>query len=135
MEKDYQELCDRMEKDAGAVDFSKKDKIVIGVIGGDGIGPIIVDVAKKVAEKGLGGLEFASGIPGTLGGAVYMNAGAYGGEMKDIIKEVTVLDTAGQLRTLQCDELNLGYRSSILQYKSWIVVKVILQLEEFLLNA
>ncbi|MBQ7016662.1 MAG: UDP-N-acetylmuramate dehydrogenase [Firmicutes bacterium] len=87
-------------------------------------------LSKKVAEKGLGGLEFASGIPGTLGGAIYMNAGAYGGEMKDIIKEVTVLDTAGQLRTLSCEELNLGYRSSILQYKSWIVVKAVLQLEE-----
>ena len=87
-------------------------------------------LAKKAADKGLGGLEFASGIPGTLGGAIYMNAGAYGGEMKDILQEVTVLDMTGQLRHLDRCELNLGYRTSILQSKSWIAVRAILQLEE-----
>lgn len=87
-------------------------------------------LAKKVADKGLSGLEFASGIPGTLGGAVYMNAGAYGGEMKDILQEVTVLDMTGQLRHMDRTEMDFGYRKSILQYKSWIMVRAILQLEE-----
>ncbi len=87
-------------------------------------------LAKMLAEKGLGGLEFASGIPGTLGGAVYMNAGAYGGEMKDIIQEVTVVDMLGKIKHLDRSELQLGYRSSILQRKSWIVIKAILQMEK-----
>lgn len=87
-------------------------------------------LSKKLAEKGLGGLEFASGIPGTLGGAIYMNAGAYGGEMKDVLQEITVVDLAGHIRRLDANELDLGYRSSILQRKSWIVVKAVLKLEE-----
>lgn len=93
-------------------------------------GCTLSSLAKKAAEKGLGGLEFASGIPGTLGGAVYMNAGAYGSEMKDVLQEVTVIDLVGQMKHLDRSELELGYRSSILQRKSWIVVRSILQLEE-----
>ncbi|MCI8632243.1 MAG: UDP-N-acetylmuramate dehydrogenase [Lachnospiraceae bacterium] len=87
-------------------------------------------LAKKAADRGLSGLEFASGIPGSLGGAIYMNAGAYGGEMKDIIQEVTVMDTTGAIRHLDKTELALGYRSSIFQSKSWIILRGILQLEE-----
>lgn len=87
-------------------------------------------LAKKAADKGLSGLEFASGIPGSLGGAIYMNAGAYGGEMKDVLQEVTVIDMLGDLKHLDRSELEMGYRSSILQYKSWVVVRGILQLEE-----
>ena len=87
-------------------------------------------LAKRVAEKGLSGLEFASGIPGSLGGAVYMNAGAYGSEMKDILLEVTILDALGNVRRLDKAELQMGYRTSIFQYKSWTLLSVILQLEE-----
>lgn len=87
-------------------------------------------LAKKAADRGLSGLEFASGIPGSLGGAIYMNAGAYGGEMKDVLQEVTVMDTTGKILYLDRAELELGYRSSIFQYKSWTILKAVLQLEE-----
>lgn len=87
-------------------------------------------LAKKTADEGLSGLEFASGIPGTLGGAIYMNAGAYGNEMKDIIQEVTVIDMLGNIRHIDQSELDFGYRKSIFQYKSWIVLRGIMQLEE-----
>ena len=83
-------------------------------------------LAKMLAEKGLGGLEFASGIPGTLGGAVYMNAGAYGGELKDVLKEVVFLDDALEIRTLPASELKMGYRTSIFEKNpSWCILSAV----------
>ena len=61
------------------------------------------------------GFEFAGGIPGTLGGAVVMNAGAYGGEMKDVLKEVTVMTGDGEIRVIPASELEMGYRTSIIK--------------------
>ena len=73
-------------------------------------------------------MEFASGIPGTIGGAAFMNAGAYGGEMKDIIKSVKVLDTQGEVLVLPKEELKMGYRTSIVKEKGYTVLSVELEL-------
>lgn len=88
-------------------------------------GALLGDVSRAAAAHGLTGLEFAVGIPGTLGGAIVMNAGAYGGEMKDVVTRVTVLDPDdGQLRELGPPQLGFGYRKSALQGTRWIVAEV-----------
>lgn len=79
-------------------------------------------------DASLTGFEFAGGIPGTLGGAVVMNAGAYGGEMKDVLKEVTVLTPEGEILTLQADELHMGYRTSVVKEAGYIVLEAVLSL-------
>lgn len=93
-------------------------------------GALLSTVAGKAAANGLGGMEFAAGIPGTIGGAVFMNAGAYGGEMKQIILKAEVLDENGQVRILTNEELELGYRTSAIKKNGYIVLRVWLQLEE-----
>lgn len=80
------------------------------------------------AKEGLSGLEFASGIPGTLGGAITMNAGAYGGEIKDCLTKARVMDEDGNIRWLTTEELQLGYRSSLIQKKSYIVLEGVFRL-------
>lgn len=86
-------------------------------------------VARVAAEASLTGMEFAGGIPGTIGGAVYMNAGAYGGEMSQIIESVQVLTPQGNVVELSVTELDLGYRHSIVEEKGYVVLSVKLQLE------
>ena len=93
-------------------------------------GTVNAAVARQALDAGLTGFEFAAGIPGTTGGAVVMNAGAYGGEMKDILKEVTVLDEDGRVRTLAAEELELGYRTSIIARKGYIVLDICMKLEK-----
>ena len=86
-------------------------------------------VAKRALDASLTGFDFAAGIPGTIGGAVVMNAGAYGGEMKDILKEVTVLDQNGMIRTIPTEELELGYRTSIIARKGYVVLEAVIVLK------
>lgn len=86
-------------------------------------------ICQTAAKHGLTGLEFAYGIPGSLGGAVYMNAGAYGGEMKDVLLQVECLDDTGTIRTLGIDELELGYRTSIFERTGWCVLRATFQLK------
>ena len=87
-------------------------------------------VARAALEAGLTGFEFASGIPGSIGGAIFMDAGAYGGEMRDIVEAVTVVSGDGkELKTLSVDEMDFGYRTSRLQSTDEIVVSVLLNLE------
>lgn len=93
-------------------------------------GALLSKVAAEALEAGLTGMEFASGIPGTIGGAAFMNAGAYGGEMKDIIKSVKVLDTQGEVRVLPKEELKMGYRTSIVREKGYTVLSVELELSK-----
>ncbi|MEF2954083.1 MAG: UDP-N-acetylmuramate dehydrogenase [Blautia sp.] len=93
-------------------------------------GALLSKVAAEALEAGLTGMEFASGIPGTIGGAAFMNAGAYGGEMKDIIKSVKVLDTQGEVRVLPKEELKMGYRTSIVKEKGYTVLSVELELSK-----
>ena len=86
-------------------------------------------VARQALEASLTGFEFAAGIPGTIGGAVVMNAGAYGGEMKDILKEVTVLDQEGMIQRIPEEELELGYRTSIIARKGYLVLEALIELK------
>lgn len=92
-------------------------------------GALLSQIAAQALRCSLAGFEFASGIPGTLGGAVTMNAGAYGGEMKDVIKSATVLTEDGQILTLPVEELKLGYRTSIIKSESYIVLEAEIELE------
>lgn len=94
-----------------------------------GAGILLSQLSAKVAERGLTGLEFASGIPGTLGGAITMNAGAYGGEMKDCIHCATVLDEQGKIVKFSKDQLELGYRSSQVQKRGLVVLEAEFVLE------
>lgn len=87
-----------------------------------GAGVSLIAVCRAAAENSLSGIEWGYGIPGSLGGGVYMNAGAYGGEMKDILTEVTFLDEAGEYRTLPAAELSLSYRHSIFEDRPGTVI-------------
>ena len=93
-------------------------------------GALLSAIANKALENGLTGFEFAAGIPGTLGGACVMNAGAYGGEMKDVLEEVTVLTEEGEVLTIPKENLELGYRTSIIARKGYIVLEARIQLRE-----
>lgn len=94
-----------------------------------GAGAKLSKIAALACREGLKGFEFASGIPGTLGGAVTMNAGAYGGEMSQVLKSVKVLDENGNILNLKNDELNLGYRHSIVMDEGYVVLEGIINLE------
>ncbi len=96
-----------------------------------GSGYSLVKLAYKVARMGYSGLEFAAGIPGTIGGAIYMNAGAYGFEMSDIIEQVTVLTPSYEKKILKKDNLQFAYRSSFLQDdKDYICLEVVINLKK-----
>lgn len=92
-------------------------------------GILLSRLAAEALKAELSGMEFAAGIPGTLGGAVSMNAGAYGGEMKDILSSVLVLDDQGMLRKIKVQDLQMGYRTSLVREKNWVVLEA-----ELLLN-
>lgn len=93
-------------------------------------GALLSAVANRALSESLTGFEFAAGIPGTLGGACVMNAGAYGGEMKDVLKAVTVLTQEGEVLTLSNEELELGYRTSVIARKHYIVLEAEIALSE-----
>ena len=93
-----------------------------------GSGVSLAQASKKAAELGLSGMEFAVGIPGSIGGAVYMNAGAYDGEMSKVVKSVRVMDAAGEVSELSVGELDFGYRHSALQGSGKIVTSVTVEL-------
>ena len=92
-------------------------------------GALLSGIAAKAFAAELTGFEFASGIPGTIGGACVMNAGAYGGEMKDVLESVTVLTGEGEIIELGRNELELGYRTSVIAKKGYIVLGAVLKLE------
>ena len=93
-------------------------------------GAAMSTVAKAALNHELTGMECLSGIPGTIGGAVTMNAGAYGGEIKDILVEVTVIDESGEICTIPANELELGYRTSVIAKKGYVVLEAVLSLEK-----
>lgn len=86
-------------------------------------GALLSSVARQAAQQELAGMEFAAGIPGSVGGAVVMNAGAYGGEMKQILRKVTVLTEEGREKELSLEELELGYRQSCIARNHYIVLE------------
>ena len=87
-----------------------------------GAGALLIKVCIAARDAGLAGLEFAYGIPGMVGGAVYMNAGAYGGEMRDVLQSARFLDEQGVVRELSAHELLLGYRTSVFEGKPWCIL-------------
>ena len=93
-----------------------------------GAGALLSQVAAKAAAAELGGMEFAAGIPGSVGGAVTMNAGAYGGEMKDILRTVTVLTPEGEMKILDVSEMDLSYRHSCVPEQQYIVLEAEIEL-------
>ena len=93
-------------------------------------GASLARIAEYARRKGLSGLEFAHGIPGTLGGAVCMNAGAYGGEIKDVVASVTLLDPQAGIRTLKGEEMQFSYRRSLLsEHPEYVVLSATFRLE------
>ena len=93
-------------------------------------GALLSRIAAAALREGLTGFEFAAGIPGTIGGACVMNAGAYGGELKDVLREVKVLTPDGEVKELPAEELQLGYRTSVIPEKGYIVLEATLELKE-----
>ena len=103
-----------------------KDKFIIKVGSGNKIG----ELAQKLAMKEIAGLEFASGIPGTIGGAIRMNAGAHGSEMKDIVKTVTYMDRNGEIYTISNEKAEFEYRKSLFCKTNYIILETELELSE-----
>ncbi len=93
-----------------------------------GAGALLSRVAYVARDAGLSGLEFAAGIPGSIGGGIVMNAGAYGGEMKQVVQMVRVMDKEGEILTLDNDTMEFGYRTSIIKDRPFIVLGVVLRL-------
>lgn len=89
----------------------------------------LADLSRQAAARALGGLEFAEGIPGSLGGAIFMNAGAYGGEMSQVVCQVEALTPAGQERSYSWEEIQFGYRRSIFQQNGAIITAARLRLQ------
>ena len=90
-------------------------------------GALLSKIAAEAAKRSLTGFEFAAGIPGTLGGAIVMNAGAYGGEMKDVLISATVLTPEGEVLELSNGELDFSYRHSCIPEKEYIVIEAVLE--------
>jgi len=93
-------------------------------------GALLSGIAAEAKQASLTGFEFAGGIPGTLGGAVVMNAGAYGGEMKDVLKEVTVMDSQGEIFTIPAEKMEFGYRTSIVKTAGYVVLEAVISLKQ-----
>lgn len=105
---------------AGLTDMGLRDGYLYAQCGAK-----IIDVSRYALEQELTGLEFACGIPGTVGGALYMNAGAYGGEIKDVLHSALVINKKGKLVSLQGDELQWGYRKSVFASGDYIILEAI----------
>lgn len=93
-------------------------------------GALLSQVARVAMEHGLTGLEFASGIPGTVGGGVVMNAGAYGGEMSQVVSGVTVVNSDGEILELENETMEFGYRYSTIKNQPFIVTEVSFELKK-----
>jgi UDP-N-acetylmuramate dehydrogenase len=103
-----------------------EEKTIITVGSGNKLG----EIAQKLLKQGIAGFEFASGIPGTIGGAIKMNAGAHGSEMKDIIKTITYIDKDGKITKINNNEAKFEYRSSIFAKEKYIILEAELQLKK-----
>ncbi len=93
-----------------------------------GAGALLTQVSHVAADKSLTGLEFASGIPGSIGGAIVMNAGAYEGEMSQVVETVEVLDAEGEFLTLENQSMDFGYRTSVIKNSKYVITEVRLRL-------
>ena len=122
-DKGYRGVIIQIYKEMNTIEV-KDEEIIVQA------GALLSRVGATALEAELAGFEFAAGIPGTIGGAVVMNAGAYGGEMKDVLKSVTVLTPEGEEKVLYNEELELGYRTSIIAKKGYIVLEAVVSLEK-----
>ena len=96
-----------------------------------GAGASLISVCKRALDNSLAGMEFAYGIPGTVGGGVYMNAGAYGGEIKDILKYAEAVDReTGEVRRFTAQEAQLSYRKSIFMDNGYIITSAVFELSQ-----
>lgn len=93
-------------------------------------GALLSSIAVAARNASLTGFEFAGGIPGTLGGAVVMNAGAYDGELKDVLKEAVVMDREGKIFTIPVEKLEMGYRTSVIKTAGYLVLEAVIALEK-----
>ena len=93
-------------------------------------GALLSSVAVAARNASLTGFEFAGGIPGTIGGAAVMNAGAYGGELKDVLKEVTVMTREGEILTIPAEKMEMGYRTSIIKTAGYLVLEAVIPLKK-----
>ena len=93
-------------------------------------GALLSTIAVAARKASLTGFEFAGGIPGTLGGAVVMNAGAYGGEMKDVLQKVRVMNQDGEIFEIPVEKLEMGYRTSVIKTAGYIVLEAVLSLKK-----
>jgi UDP-N-acetylmuramate dehydrogenase len=93
-------------------------------------GALLSSVAVAARNASLTGFEFAGGIPGTIGGAAVMNAGAYGGELKDVLKEVTVMTREGEILTIPAEKMEMGYRTSIIKTAGYLVLEAVISLKK-----
>ena len=93
-------------------------------------GALLSSVAVAARNASLTGFEFAGGIPGTIGGAAEMNAGAYGGELKDVLKEVTVMTREGEILTIPAEKMEMGYRTSIIKTAGYLVLEAVISLKK-----
>lgn len=91
-------------------------------------GALLSDVAGYAADNGLAGMEFATGIPGTIGGGIMMNAGAYGGDMSQITESVRLINAAGEIMELNRESMEFNYRSSVIKNRPYVILSVILRL-------
>lgn len=92
-------------------------------------GTLLTKAAAAAREHNLSGMEFASGIPGTIGGGIVMNAGAYGGEMKQLVESVEVMNREGEILVLDNDTMEFGYRTSVIKNRPFIVLEAVLMLQ------
>ncbi len=106
--------------------IEKKDEFAVIEVGA---GNKLMALATKMKDEELSGLEGLSGIPGSVGGAIVMNAGAYGKEMKDVVLSTTCMDKNGKLYTFSNEEQEFSYRNSIFQKKDYIIIETKLKLE------
>ena len=95
-----------------------------------GSGVKLAYIAQKCLKQEFAGFEFASGIPGTIGGAIRMNAGAHGREMKDVVKTITYMDRNGEIHKIQKEQAKFEYRKSLFTKKDYIILEVEMQLEQ-----
>ena len=93
-------------------------------------GALLSSVAAAARKASLTGFEFAGGIPGSVGGAVVMNAGAYGGELKDVLKEATVMTSDGEILTIPVEKLQMGYRTSLVKTAGYLVLEAVIALKK-----
>jgi len=93
-------------------------------------GALIAEASKEALQSNLTGLEFACGIPGSVGGALFMNAGAYGGEIKDVLTKAKVITSSGEMKTILAEDLDLDYRTSNIPDNGYIVLEGEFQLEK-----